>query len=91
MYEHWGWPQALEIKIRSNDGTEAFGPRQGGNVFWFWIGSGARPGIRIAPKHGAMKICGMAPTGGGSDVFRPVTELAVVLGEKPKGWKPPRR
>jgi hypothetical protein len=90
MYEHRGWPQSLEVQIRSVKGTEFFGDYQDDNVFWFWIGSGARPGVRIAPKAGALKICGLPPTGGGDDFFRDVDELAGVLGDAPKGWKPPR-
>jgi hypothetical protein len=91
MYTAFGWPRAITAEIKIDDEAEGFQLRDRGHVLWFWIGSGGRPGIRIAPKRAALELCGVVEGRPGRDVFKPVAALAGVLGDAPKGWRKPRR
>lgn len=85
-FEEFGWPKRVHIELRVSDKPTHFDQRAAGHVLHFQVGSGTRPGISVGTKVWSQQLCAVSSSDG-HDPFKPVPELAGVLGEAPSDWK----
>ena len=67
----YGWNREMwiEVQVADSPRTIPVGMRAAGHKLMWVAGAGTKPGL-IAKKDQAAEICGMKPSGNGSDVFQ---------------------